>query len=1299
MKKRLFSILTALTLCLTLLPTAALAEETPATAAQPSAAEVTGVSQTGETPQPDAAVSALQSRLDALPTADSLASADEAEIAAAYQAAQDAYDALEALGPDQLAQITGLEKLAALMDWFNGQVTPLDSEPVKLSYKTSGGATAATETFSNLMAALSKVETLTNASDIVITVSDPRCWSDNSASGQAGGSYTFPTGTYTITFEKDKINPALFYFRNKDVNTGFDLVIPAGADVTLKSDSKSIVHLFCNSVTVKGTLSLNYTYIQYSKCDVATGFAPVVIDGGKVELLENGGSYGDVTLKNKGSLTQQDSYAILNLMENQTPMPSLTVGDGTVTVVHSSACIYRKVILDDPQAKLELKSGCCGSDKRSDDSIACSAGQLIVSGATVKSNVTISDSGYASISGGSFSGSVTLSGTADHNTTVSGGAFTKLVTLNSAGNIQLSGGTFDQGLTSGQSLSASLSPGHAFKKGDTLVPYSTVNTTTTTSATTWPNSGAVTVVECSHSGFESGRCDYCNATIAARVTSEAGATAYYDSLNAAVNAITSGSTLKPLAAINTLNSLTVSTSFTLDLSAQQMTVGHLTVNENAELTVQGSNPFAVSSSEGGDGKAEINGTLKLSSGADLSAVDITVNSSGEMTVSGSAVIGGKVDSSGTMTVFGGTFSDAVNIKGGTATISGGTFQETFTASFEPNREPTVSVSGGVFENGVNAPLSKVLLEGYGFRKPSTPAEWFGYEDDQSLISGKVEAKPLPIKSVTLSCSPENPTVFSQVTLTAACVLDDAYSGQTPTFAWTVNSGASIGSQQSVAVTPQECTESRYYCTVTLDGYSEKKAIHFTAGQAAIPDGPDGYVTAPAAATDLIYNGETQQLLSAAGSFDTSKLAASDYQMWYRLEGSTIWKTDFSSISASEAGTYKVYYAVWSTDPGTSSYKNYTSPTPLTVTISKATVTITAADKNEYAGSNRPNLSSPVLGTDYTLSGLVGDDALESGVTIALNCNADMSKVGEYAITPVVTGTDSRYDFVCVSGKLTVSGYPSSSKPTYAATAAETVNGTVTMTPRRAGRGDTVTITVKPDVGYILEAITALDQNGKSVELTDKGDGKFTFKMPASKVTVTAAFAEEHSMLSFFTDVTADKYYYDAVLWAAKNGITGGVDETHFAPDAACTRAQIVTFLYRWAVALGVDVSAGEDTNILSYNDAFDIPEYAIPAFQWAVSMGIIQGNGGSLMSNQSCTRAQTVTFLYRFAAALGLDVSVGEDTNILSYADALDIPEYAIPAFQWAVGAGIIQGSNGNLMSGQTCTRAQIVTILYRSAQ
>ena len=158
-----------------------------------------------------------------------------------------------------------------------------------------------------------------------------------------------------------------------------------------------------------------------------------------------------------------------------------------------------------------------------------------------------------------------------------------------------------------------------------------------------------------------------------------------------------------------------------------------------------------------------------------------------------------------------------------------------------------------------------------------------------------------------------------------------------------------------------------------------------------------------------------------------------------------------------------------------------------------------------------------------------------------------------------TDNDGRCD---VCGRVFRSSRPS--RTSYTVTVEKSVNGAVTTDRKTAAAGTTVTITVTPDEGYTLETLTVLDKDGNELKLTDKGDGKYTFTMPASSVTVKATFMDDNTMLNFFADVKSSAYYYDAVLWAAQNGITSGTDAVHFSPDQPCTRAQIVTFLWRAA---------------------------------------------------------------------------------------------------------------------------------------
>ena len=257
-------------------------------------------------------------------------------------------------------------------------------------------------------------------------------------------------------------------------------------------------------------------------------------------------------------------------------------------------------------------------------------------------------------------------------------------------------------------------------------------------------------------------------------------------------------------------------------------------------------------------------------------------------------------------------------------------------------------------------------------------------------------------------------------------------------------------------------------------------------------------------------------------------------------------------------------------------------------------------------------------------------------------------------------------------------------PTYAIEVDKDIrNGEVTANRRYAERGDTVTITVTPDKGYTLETLTVTDKNGKEVKLTEK-NGKYTFTMPASKVTVTATFMDDNTMLNFFVDVKASDYYYDAVLWAAQNGITSGTDAEHFSPNQPCTRAQIVTFLWRAA-------GSPEPKTMSSFADV-SMDAYYAKAVAWAVENGITTGTGdGKFSPDATCTRAQSVTFLFR---AIGKLVdSKAEFSDVLT-------DSYYANAVAWAVENGITNGIGDGLFGpDNSCTRAQIVTFLFRAYQ
>mgnify|MGYP000148127735 FL=1 len=252
---------------------------------------------------------------------------------------------------------------------------------------------------------------------------------------------------------------------------------------------------------------------------------------------------------------------------------------------------------------------------------------------------------------------------------------------------------------------------------------------------------------------------------------------------------------------------------------------------------------------------------------------------------------------------------------------------------------------------------------------------------------------------------------------------------------------------------------------------------------------------------------------------------------------------------------------------------------------------------------------------------------------------------------------------------------------------KTENGTVTVSTKNATSGSTVTITVKPDDGFKLDELTVIDKNGNELKLTDKGNGKYTFTMPASKVEVNAAFVKEVET-SPFGDVSTSAYYYEAVKWAQEKGITGGIGNGLFGPNQPCTRAQIVTFLWR---------AAGSPVVNYAMNMS-DVPEgsYYAEAVRWALSEGITTGTTENTFSPDSeCTRAQAVAFLFRYAASEAVTLQ----ELVSGFSDADSVPGYALPAMNWALAEEIVQGNGSKLMPNDSCTRAQIVTFLFRTYQ
>ena len=350
-----------------------------------------------------------------------------------------------------------------------------------------------------------------------------------------------------------------------------------------------------------------------------------------------------------------------------------------------------------------------------------------------------------------------------------------------------------------------------------------------------------------------------------------------------------------------------------------------------------------------------------------------------------------------------------------------------------------------------------------------------------------------------------------------------------------------------------------------------------------------------------------------------------------------------------------------------------------------TDTLTSADDKEAAFTLS---AQPEDGTVFTVysaetDGEVVGTATWSGTTLTVTLNSAITSDTTYYVS-MVTPLTTESSRTAIIVKAYVAPSSGSSKTTYPVRTPDTAeNGTVTVSPKSASKGSTVTITVKPDSGYRLGNLTVTDKDGNELKLTDKGNGKYTFTMPASKVEINATFVKEIET-SPFSDVSTNAYYYEAVKWAQEKGITGGIGNGLFGPNQPCTRAQIVTFLWRAA-------GSPEPKSMSSFSDVSTDSYYA-KAVAWAVENGITTGTGdGKFSPDATCTRAQSVTFLFR---AIGKLVdSKAEFSDVLT-------DSYYANAVAWAVENGVTNGiGNGLFGPDNSCTRAQIVTFLFRAYQ
>ena len=447
-------------------------------------------------------------------------------------------------------------------------------------------------------------------------------------------------------------------------------------------------------------------------------------------------------------------------------------------------------------------------------------------------------------------------------------------------------------------------------------------------------------------------------------------------------------------------------------------------------------------------------------------------------------------------------------------------------------------------------------------------------------------------------------------------------------------------------------------------------------------------------TTPTINAPPQDKKVQAGStaeFSVTASAGEGEQLTYQWQQkATVTESEWEDITNAINASYTT--APTTTDMSGYQYRCVVkSASGVSVTSAAATLTVEAytppttytisADASPAEGGSVSGGGSYTKGTSVTLTATNNPGYrfvgwVESGTTVSTNPNYTFVANSNRSLT-------AQFDRISSGG--------GSSDPTYSITLPSRVTGgELKLSRRYAEKGETVTISAIPDEGYELDTLTVTDSKGNEIDLTHKGGNEYTFKMPAGRVEIEVSFREIEVELPF-TDVPEGAWYADAVRYVYEHGLMAGTSGSAFSPEGATTRGQIVTILWRMAGSPVVDYA-------MDFSDV-DPAAYYGEAVRWATSEGVVTGYGNGLFgTNNPITREQFAAMLYRFAQEQGYDVSIGENTNILSYTDVADLSEYAISAMQWAVGAGIINGTgDGSTLTPQgQATRAQAAVMLMR---
>lgn len=578
-------------------------------------------------------------------------------------------------------------------------------------------------------------------------------------------------------------------------------------------------------------------------------------------------------------------------------------------------------------------------------------------------------------------------------------------------------------------------------------------------------------------------------------------------------------------------------------------------------------------------------------------------------------------------------------------------------------------NGGTFKENPtsNTALATPVKAGYtfaGWYSSSNFAEGTKLTDNNSPVTGTTYyAKWTMISNISLSSDAKDAVVTygTPVTLTTAPTSSQW------TYTWYKDANNVLDTTKDTEIGKggntlvlNNVSDSGTYWVVASDGENNNATSNKVAVTIVKAEG-----TASVSLPGWIY-GETAS--KPVPTSQTNGINNVTYQ--YKVKGA--YDTTYSDTLPINAGDYTVKATFAATD----NYNEVTATADFTIVKATPNMVISATPDTLTGGGS----------VELTVSGVPTEDKL------SVTCDNDITvteKDGKYTaqlpnatknytFTAKYTGTDNYNDVekTCVVKVTRKSSHSSSSgsstTPTNTVSASTASNGKVSLDKSTAKKGDTVTVTVTPDAGYQLDKLTVTDAKGKTVDVTKKSDGKYTFTMPDSKVTITPTFSkieDTKPSKNGFDDVASSDWFADAVKYVADKGLMNGTDDNQFSPNDTTTRGMLMTVLARYA---GEDTTGGATWYEKGMN--------------WAKTKGVSDGTN----PNADITREQLVTMMYRYAG------SPKADGKLDSFSDAASVSTYAADAMQWAVANGIVNGSNGKLNPQNNATRAEVAAILMR---